>query len=505
MVRKRTSEHPRNHVSQGLWSLLSGILKLTFCCLFVISGAIKAQDLQIVEVDSSQYPNIRLSVVFKGNTRFEEDKFNIRQDNKKIIYNIRESAVGNSDNQGRGVFFLVEASGNTAGKGVVDLREGLAASLDNLNPEDMLNVGWFGSFEADSTGLNYLSGKFTSEHALIRKSLYKIYAKEDSLGRADLYNSILESLNYISRQENLPERKLFIVLSSSVNKSNLPTTSAECIHLAKDLNIPIFSATYISSDSAVVSSAMTRLSVRSGGKNTQVRNQINIINAISDFFQAPLPVAIRESKYDISFTVSPELNPSKAKLDISYNGNRQILIVQDPAAGQLIPEDFKPYLWYSIGILGVLVVVMIVYNAFSKKRSINKDDKGGEQESSTEGESRETEKPLEQKPTPVAEPKPITAGSKHPVLLLNRDGRTETFHLTGEVITLGRHETNDITLPEVTVTGKHAVIKMNGDGITIEDLGSTNGTFVNGERIRSRRLNPGDIVSLGKVQLTLKE
>ncbi|MCB0820301.1 MAG: FHA domain-containing protein [Bacteroidetes bacterium] len=505
MVRNRTSEYLRKRISRGVPTFTAGFLRLVISFILVFSGTIKAQDLQIVEVDSSQYPNIRLSVVFKGNTRFEEDKFSIRQDNKKIIYNIRESAAGNAENQGRAVFFLVEASGNTAGKGVVDLREGLAASLDNLNPEDMLNVGWFGSFEADSTGLNYLSGKFTAEHALIRKSLYKIYAKEDSLGRADLYNSILESLNYISRQENLPERKLFIVLSSSVNNSNMPTTSAECIHLAKDLNIPLFSATYISNDSAVVSSAMTRLSARTGGKNTQVRNQINIINAISDFFTAPLPVAIRESKYDISFTVSPELNPSKAKLDISYNGNRQILIVQDPAAGQLIPEDFKPYLWYSIGILGVLVVVMIVYNAFSKKRSNNKDEKEEEQESSAAGENRETETPVETKPATVAEPKPLATSSKHPVLLLNRDGRTETFHLRGDVITLGRHETNDITLPEVTVTGKHAVIKINGNGITIEDLGSTNGTFVNGERIRSRRLNPGDIVSLGKVQLTLKE
>lgn len=506
MVRKRVSDLFEIILQQLLSGKRCLVILLISMLAIVPLNRMHAQDLQIVEVDSSQYPNIRIAVLFKGNTKFDEEKLSIRQDNKKLIYNIRESATDNGENPGRAVFFLVEASGNTVGKAVVDFNEGISAALDNLEAEDFLNVGWFGSYDADSAGLQFLSGKFTKEHSLIKKQLYKIYAKEDSLKRADLYKNILDALNYISRQDELPERKLFIVLGSSINNSSSPITSAECIQKAKEQNIPIFSVTYIENDSAAVPSSMTRISARTGGKNVQIKNQLNIINAINDFFSTPLPVMNKETKYDISFTVSPDINPSKAKIDLSYNGNRQILVVNDPEAGQLIPEDFKPYLWYSIGILGVLVVLMILYNAFSNKRS------GSSVEAAPETASETFKKQEDAKQTQsgssalgnLSEGKTKNA-DKTPVLLLSHDGRTQTFSLSKEKITLGRHETNDITLPEITVTGKHAVITINMDGISIEDLGSTNGTFVNGERIRKRRLSPGDIVNLGKVQLTLKE
>jgi hypothetical protein len=270
----------------------------------------------------------------------------------------------------------------------------------------------------------------------------------------------------------------------------------------------VFSVTYIENDSVVVPSSITRISARTGGKNVQVKNQLNIINAINDFFSTPLPFRNKETRYDISFTVSPDINPSKAKIEIGYSGNRQILVVNDPEAGQLIPEDFKPYLWYSIGILGILVVLMILYNAFANKRTGTTSDLAAEPGTETikkQEDAREaTGKAAAPLQNAIIDNKTKNA-EKNPVLLLSHDGRTQTFSLSKDTITLGRHETNDITLPEITVTGKHAIIKIDADGISIEDLGSTNGTFVNGERIRKRRLNPGDIVNLGKVQLTLKE
>jgi pSer/pThr/pTyr-binding forkhead associated (FHA) protein len=53
-------------------------------------------------------------------------------------------------------------------------------------------------------------------------------------------------------------------------------------------------------------------------------------------------------------------------------------------------------------------------------------------------------------------------------------------------------------------SGRHARIDPRSDGIWIEDLGSTNGTFVNGERITAQRLNPGDVVRVGQTELRLE-
>ena len=64
-------------------------------------------------------------------------------------------------------------------------------------------------------------------------------------------------------------------------------------------------------------------------------------------------------------------------------------------------------------------------------------------------------------------------------------------------IIVGRSSDLDMVLVEDIVSRKHARIAMQGDQIWIEDLGSTNGTFVNGEKIKRARLKEGDRVLIG--------
>src|SRR5687767_11582865 len=64
-------------------------------------------------------------------------------------------------------------------------------------------------------------------------------------------------------------------------------------------------------------------------------------------------------------------------------------------------------------------------------------------------------------------------------------------------IIVGRSSDLDMVLVEEMVSRKHAKIEMREGAIQIEDLGSTNGTFVNGERIVKSRLKEGDRVLIG--------
>ena len=64
-------------------------------------------------------------------------------------------------------------------------------------------------------------------------------------------------------------------------------------------------------------------------------------------------------------------------------------------------------------------------------------------------------------------------------------------------IVVGRSSDLDMVLVEDMVSRKHAKIAYAGDQITIEDLGSTNGTFVNGEKVKKARLKEGDRVLIG--------
>ncbi len=75
----------------------------------------------------------------------------------------------------------------------------------------------------------------------------------------------------------------------------------------------------------------------------------------------------------------------------------------------------------------------------------------------------------------------------------------QTFDISKDVTTLGRDITNDIVINDPEVSRHHLRIARTADGCSIEDLGSTNGTFVNGQRISgSRPLNSGDMIGLGE-------
>jgi hypothetical protein len=72
------------------------------------------------------------------------------------------------------------------------------------------------------------------------------------------------------------------------------------------------------------------------------------------------------------------------------------------------------------------------------------------------------------------------------------------FPITGDrEIIIGRSNDLDVVLVEDMVSRKHARVLLQSDTLTIEDLGSTNGTFVNGEKIKRARLKEGDRVLIG--------
>ncbi|NUR75785.1 MAG: FHA domain-containing protein [Thermoleophilia bacterium] len=79
----------------------------------------------------------------------------------------------------------------------------------------------------------------------------------------------------------------------------------------------------------------------------------------------------------------------------------------------------------------------------------------------------------------------------------------ESFALDSHPLTVGRASNNDLALPEDEyASGRHARFEPRRDGIWIEDIGSTNGTFVNGIRLtRERKLTPGDVVRIGETDL----
>jgi Condensation domain/FHA domain len=85
-------------------------------------------------------------------------------------------------------------------------------------------------------------------------------------------------------------------------------------------------------------------------------------------------------------------------------------------------------------------------------------------------------------------------------LLIRLDGNTAVWHVLGERTTIGRTAENDVRIDAEFISRRHAVALRDGDDTVIEDLKSTNGTYVNGERISRHTLKNGDVVALGTME-----
>jgi pSer/pThr/pTyr-binding forkhead associated (FHA) protein len=93
-----------------------------------------------------------------------------------------------------------------------------------------------------------------------------------------------------------------------------------------------------------------------------------------------------------------------------------------------------------------------------------------------------------------------------PQLILSHENDVlDTYVLDEEkTVRIGRSDQNNIVLDESPVSGFHAEIEFEPDGFYITDIQSKNGTFVDGELVISRKLNHGNVISIGSYTLTFK-
>jgi pSer/pThr/pTyr-binding forkhead associated (FHA) protein len=87
-------------------------------------------------------------------------------------------------------------------------------------------------------------------------------------------------------------------------------------------------------------------------------------------------------------------------------------------------------------------------------------------------------------------------------LVVSLDGVViKEVQITKDKTTLGRRPYNDIVIDNLAVSGEHAVLQMLGNDVFIEDLNSTNGTYINGKAIKKQLLAHNDTVEIGKYKI----
>ena len=87
-------------------------------------------------------------------------------------------------------------------------------------------------------------------------------------------------------------------------------------------------------------------------------------------------------------------------------------------------------------------------------------------------------------------------------LVVSLDGAViKDVQITKDKTTLGRRPYNDVVIDNLAVSGEHAVLQMVGSDVFIEDLHSTNGTYINGKAVSKQLLSHNDTVEIGKYKI----
>lgn len=107
-------------------------------------------------------------------------------------------------------------------------------------------------------------------------------------------------------------------------------------------------------------------------------------------------------------------------------------------------------------------------------------------------------------PDPAAHPAPTLKGPIPEVVLLLGDKQLGVFSLAAGEMTIGRTPGNTIVIDNAGVSRRHAVIRVKGNKVVIEDLTSANGTFVRGQRIEEYELRDGDEIAIVKHRLVYR-
>jgi pSer/pThr/pTyr-binding forkhead associated (FHA) protein len=90
------------------------------------------------------------------------------------------------------------------------------------------------------------------------------------------------------------------------------------------------------------------------------------------------------------------------------------------------------------------------------------------------------------------------------LVLLSAGMTGRTHELKADKTTIGRVEDNAFQIPEPSVSSHHCEVLLKGEDVLVKDLNSTNGTYINGQKVSESALKPGQVLRLGQIEMRLE-
>jgi hypothetical protein len=487
-------------------------IRFVFLMVFVFCAmSVFAQKFSVTSIDPSGYPQISVGVTVLEKAEATQQDFKVYEEAKNVNFTFLKNSAGSPATGGKAICFLIEASGHTYGAPVDNFRKAVISALSAMGVDDKVDVCYFGKANSDGKSLNVLSAEFTSDKDILKNEINsKIVAARDTNRVADVFKSIYECLDFINSKKDLPSTKILIVLSAAINNSKSPIKSDDCIDKATKFNIPVYTITYKTSNRYAADN-FVRISDKTNAKSVSAKSVSDITTGITDFMaDADKNAVTPDNSYTLTFMSTQSADSNR--FEIEYKGEKQ-------NAAYAIPEGkasfWKKYIIIII-VVALLLLALVAVVVFLVMRSGKKKKVENDRLKSIEDRNMQLQDQLRQSKeskTVVTPKEPqkfdlkrtmIGGGGGSPMLLVSAANFSKNFPLNKQKLTIGRTNSNDIMIPEQTVSSNHASLVNEGGNWFIVDNNSTNGTFVNGTRVSRQKLNNNDTIKLGAANLKIQ-
>lgn len=90
------------------------------------------------------------------------------------------------------------------------------------------------------------------------------------------------------------------------------------------------------------------------------------------------------------------------------------------------------------------------------------------------------------------------------LVLFKKDGTNKSFRLPSTITVIGRRQESDLCIPLMVVSRRHCELNLEKGRLKLRDLGSRNGTYINGQRVDQAEVNPGDKIQIGPITFAVQ-
>lgn len=508
----------------------------------------------IRDIDISKFQKNKLYISFadeEGNTIKDLDSTNFRVIEKETGEKVTPGTkIFYDSEEGMLICFSMDASNSMDGAPLENVKQGLLKTISKFREADKMGLAYF----HDDF---FKKSEFGTDREVLRNNINDLSTGGSS---TELYKSVIKSVEWLKKQDS-PKRKILIIISDG-DDNGTDYKLDQCLKEIRSSNITVFTIGSIKEQNETKGTLMNMEEIARAskdGKYYKIKGPEDISKIIPMIYDR-----IKDEYLLEYWSYAKENNDIKVTVEINYNGKIYSADTVYTAPEKRIENAPAKSFWKTkeflfgvtaAGVIIAVLIILLILNISKKKKFRLEKEKESElrrkeseenknrynqlygeyesllsrlesQQTVSESERLKVSK-LEQelnnlsKTVLGAEVKPVDTRRRTQILNtipVKSAGQVNSGPSAGKIkiiegftagkemiigneeLIIGRSEGN-LILNENIVSRKHAVIYKLDDSYFIEDLKSTNGTFINNYRVTKSVLKSGDIIKIGNTKM----